>query len=214
LGYAFAQAARDDSGTFWAGDGFMTERRQQTSGDGDPAVVIRRCEERDVPAVREIYAHHVTYGSASFEIEPPNLEEMARRRRGVVESGHPYLVAEEQESGVIVGYAYAAPYRPRPAYRHTVENSVYVRADRARQGIGRMLMDALIAQCEAQGYRQMVAVIGDSGNRGSIGLHESLGFHTVGVLKSVGFKFGRWLDVVQMQRALGAGDATLPGGPA
>jgi phosphinothricin acetyltransferase len=216
LWVARSRKLHGNDGTFTAADGRMTER-QRHSGGGNPAtVVVRRCEDHDVTAVREIYAHHVRYGLASFEIEPPSREEMAQRRRGIVESGLPYLVAEERDggggggsAGVIVGYAYAGPYRPRPAYRFTVENSVYVRADRARRGIGRMLLEALIADCEAQGYRQMIAVIGDSANRSSIGLHESLGFRTVGVLQSVGFKHGRWVDVVQMQRELGVGDRTL-----
>jgi phosphinothricin acetyltransferase len=193
----------------------MTQRRRP--GEPASAIAIRPCEDRDVAAVHAIYAHHVTHGLASFEIEPPSREEMGRRRLAIVEAGLPYLVAEERDGDggdggdrAVVGYAYAGLFRPRPAYRNTVENSVYVRADRARQGIGRMLLEALIAECEAQGYRQMIAVIGDSGNSGSIGLHESLGFRMVGTLRSVGFKFGRWVDVVQMQRELGTGDRALP----
>ena len=190
----------------------MTQRRRP--GEPASAIAIRPCEDRDVAAVQAIYAHHVTHGLASFEIEPPSREEMARRRLAIAEAGLPYLVAEERDGDggdpAVAGYAYAGLFRPRPAYRNTVENSVYVRADRARQGIGRMLLEALIAECEAQGYRQMIAVIGDSGNSGSIGLHESLGFRMVGTLQSVGFKFGRWVDVVQMQRELGTGDRAPP----
>jgi phosphinothricin acetyltransferase len=133
---------------------------------------------------------------------------MARRRRAVVDGGFPYLVAERD--GRIVGYAYAGPYRSRPAYRNTVENSVYVRAGCERQGIGRDLLRALLAACEGRDFRQVVAVIGDSANAASIGLHRDLGFRMVGTLQAAGFKFGRWVDVVLMQRALGAGDGTLP----
>jgi L-amino acid N-acyltransferase YncA len=169
---------------------------------------IRRGEATDVPAIAAIYAHHVRHGLASFELEPPGEAEMARRRADIAGRGMPYLVAVT--GGELVGYAYAGPYRPRPAYRHTVENSVYVRPGCERQGIGRTLLAALLGECEARGLRQVVAVIGDSANRASIGLHESLGFRTVGILRSVGFKFGRWVDVVQMQRELGPGDRTPP----
>src|SRR5215470_1959259 len=172
------------------------------------AVTIRPSEEADVPALTEIYHHHVLHGAASFEIEPPDEAEMARRRRAVLDGGYPYLVAEQD--GRVVGYAYASAYRPRPAYRNTVENSVYVEPGREGQGIGRALLAALLDACEQRGFRQVVAVIGDSGHEASIGLHRALGFRIVGTLRSAGFKFGRWIDIVLMQRALGPGDDTPP----
>ena len=168
----------------------------------------------DLAAVRDIYAHHVLHGLASFEEVPPDLAELARRRDDVLARGLPHLVAEAAGGRGVVGFAYAGPYRPRPAYRHTVEDSVYLAPDQAGRGIGRALLGRLIALCEAAGRRQMVAVIGDSGNAPSIGLHAALGFRRVGLLPSVGFKFGRWVDIVIMQRPLGPGDATLPGPPA
>ena len=175
---------------------------------GTSAVTIRPCEEADVATITAIYHHHVLHGAASFEIEPPDAAEIARRRRAVVDGGYPYLVAEE--GGHVVGYAYASAYRPRPAYRNTVENSVYVEPGRERQGIGRVLLAALLDACERRGFRQAVAVIGDSGHEASIGLHRALGFRMVGTLRSAGFKFGRWIDIVLMQRPLGPGDTTPP----
>ena len=171
-------------------------------------VTICACEEGHVAAITKIYAHHVLHGLASFEIEPPSEDDMRRRRLDIVSRNYPYLVAECD--GEVVGYAYASPYRLRPAYRHTAENSVYLRPVWAGRGIGRQLMSALLAECEARGLRQIVAVIGDSANCASIGLHKSLGFREVGVLRSVGFKFDRWVDSVLMQRALGAGDSIPP----
>jgi phosphinothricin acetyltransferase len=162
---------------------------------------IRASTENDIPAIAAIYAHHVRTGTASFEIEPPDAAEMLRRRSEITAKGFPYLVAED--GGAVVGYAYAGPYRARLAYRHTVENSIYVRHDMAGKGIGGLLMPALIAACEKNGYKQIIAVIGDSGNAASINLHRKFGFRDVGVLKDVGFKFDRWLDTVFMQRALG-----------
>jgi L-amino acid N-acyltransferase YncA len=172
------------------------------------AITIRACEEDDMRAVAEIYAHHVLHSPATFELDPPNLEEMLRRRRAILEGGYVYLVAEA-DSG-IVGYAYVTAYRSRPAYRFTVENSVYVRAGCEGRGIGLLLMQALLAECEEKPFRQMIAVIGDSANRASIELHIRLGFRMIGTFPSVGFKFGRWLDSVLMQKELGAGDRTLP----
>lgn len=161
---------------------------------------IRPGTEADVASVQAIYAHHVLNGLASFEIEPPDVDEMRRRRQAVVGRGFPYLVAEL--GGEIVGYAYASPYRARPGYRFSCENSIYVRDGRAGRGIGKALLAPLIAGCEAIGMRQMIAVIGDSANAASIGLHEALGFRRVGTFTRVGLKFGRWLDTVLMQRSL------------
>ena len=172
-------------------------------------VAIRACEEGHVAAITTIYAHHVVHGLASFEVEPPSENEMRQRRFDIVSRDLPYLVAE-CAGEVVVGYAYVSPYRLRPAYRHTAENSVYLHPAWAGRGIGRQLMSALLAECEARGLWQIVAVIGDSANCASIGLHKSLGFCEVGVLRSVGFKLGRWVDSVLMQRDLGPGDSTPP----
>lgn len=161
-----------------------------------------------MPAIQGIYAHWVTTGLASFEEIPPDAAELNRRRREIQAKGLPYLVALQGEA--LLGYAYAGPYRTRPAYRHTVEDSVYVAPEAHGQGVGRALLGRLIALAEARNLRQMVAVIGDSANRPSIGLHEALGFERVGVLRSVGFKHGRWVDSVLMQRALGRGDEAPP----
>lgn len=169
---------------------------------------VRLAERDDVPAIQAIYAHHVLHGIASFEEVPPDAAEMDRRRTDILARGLPYLVAERD--GAVRGYAYAGPYRTRPAYRYTVEDSVYVAADAAGQGIGRALLAEVIARCAALGLRQMVAVIGDSGNSASIRLHESLGFRRAAHLVSVGFKLGRWVDSVMMQLPLGEGDSTLP----
>jgi phosphinothricin acetyltransferase len=162
---------------------------------------IRQARDGDFPEIAAIYGHYVRTTLATFETEPPDAAEMARRRQLVVAHGLPYLVAATD--GRVVGYAYAAPYRPRPAYRFTVENSVYVDPGHLRKGLGRTLLTELIAICQAAGCREMVAVIGDTGNAASIGLHETLGFRHVGVLRSVGFKFERWVDTVLMQRSLG-----------
>ena len=173
------------------------------------AVILRDARDDDMEAVRAIYAHHVLHGLGSFEEEPPSLPDMKTRRAAVLAVGLPWLVAEID--GCIAGYAYAGPFRPRAAYRFAVEDSVYVAPDFPRRGVGRALLVELIARCEAGPWRQMLAVIGDSGNDGSVGLHRALGFRPVGTFASVGFKFGRWVDVVLMQRPLGAGDGTLPG---
>jgi phosphinothricin acetyltransferase len=174
----------------------------------DDEPLVRPSRPGDTAAVRAIYAHHVLHGLASFEEEPPAEAELARRREEVLASGLPWLVAEI--GGVVVGYAYAAPYRARPAYRFTVEDSVYVAPGLGGRGVGRALLGRLVGLCEAAGRRQMMAVIGDSANEGSIRLHERLGFRRVGTLDAVGFKHGRWVASVLMQRALGPGGGVLP----
>lgn len=172
---------------------------------------VRPCTRDDLPEVREIYALEVREGTASFELEPPSLAEMTARFAAIEAAGLPYLVAELE--GRIAGYAYASPYRPRPAYRHTVEDSVYVARFARRQGVGRALLDAVIAGATARGKRQMVAIIGDSAHVASIDLHARAGFRLVGTLENVGWKFGRWLDTVIMQRDLGDGaSAPAPDG--
>jgi L-amino acid N-acyltransferase YncA len=171
--------------------------------------VIRAAIVDDLPVVATIYARHVAQGTASFELEPPSLDEMRRRFDAIVEKGYPYLVAVDVAVGII-GYAYAGPYRSRPAYRHTVENSVYVKDGEGGQGIGGALLSALVEACETRGYRQMIAIIGGADNAASIAMHAAHGFVEAGRLKSVGHKFGRWLDTVMMQRALGEGDSSAP----
>jgi phosphinothricin acetyltransferase len=169
---------------------------------------IRAALIEDVPAITAIYAHAVRFGTASFELDPPDEVEMTRRFRALRSGGFPYLVAESE--GEIAGYAYAGPYRTRPAYRWTVEDSVYVHPDMQRRGIGRVLLARLVEEAERCRFRQMIAVIGDSSQQTpSVELHRALGFRTVGVLEDVGYKFGRWLDSVLMQRPLGPG-ATTP----
>ncbi|ACI50980.1 GCN5-related N-acetyltransferase [Gluconacetobacter diazotrophicus PA1 5] len=173
-----------------------------------PTVTIRSARAEDVPGIAAIYAHHVLHGTASFETEPPSAEDMARRMAALRAGDFPYLVAEE--GGAVIGYAYAGLYHLRAAYRDTVENSVYLAHDAAGRGVGSMLLDALLAACVARGFRQMIALVGDSANIASIRLHERLGFRTVGTLQSVGYKHGRWLDVVLLQRELGPGDRSPP----
>ena len=173
-----------------------------------PALEIRPATEADLSVVTAIYHQAVRFGTATFEIDPPDLAEMTRRFRALTDGGFPYVVATLD--GRVVGYAYAGAYRPRPAYRFTVENSVYLEPATHRRGIGLQLLRRLIAECEARGFRQMIAVIGDSANAGSIGVHSSAGFSMIGTHPNVGFKFGRWLDTVMMQRALGDGAGTLP----
>jgi len=169
---------------------------------------IRPTSVADLPSITEIYAHEVLEGTATFELVPPDLAEMTRRFQALVDGGFPYLVAELD--GDVAGYAYASSYRPRPAYRFTVENSVYLRPQIHRRGIGRQLLERLIAECEARGFRKMIAVIGDSANAASIGVHAACGFQMIGTHPHVGLKFGRWLDTVMMQRELGAGANTVP----
>jgi L-amino acid N-acyltransferase YncA len=173
-----------------------------------PHVDIRPAVAADLPSVTGIYEHAVLYGTATFELIPPDLAEMTRRFGALMDGGYPYFVAALE--GRVVGYAYVGPYRPRPAYRFTVENSVYLSPSVHRRGIGRQLLQRLIVESEARGYRQMIAVIGDSANAGSIGVHTKCGFAMIGTHPNVGFKFGRWLDTVMMQRALGDGGETLP----
>lgn len=171
-------------------------------------IQVRDATEADMAAIRDIYAHHVATGGGSFEYDPPDVAEIIRRRAAVVDAGYPYILAED--AGRVLGYAYAGAYRPRRAYRYTVEDSVYVAEDAHRRGVGQKLLAELIRRCTAEGYRQMIAVIGDSGNAGSISLHRKMGFREVGVIRNIGFKFGRWLDSVTMQLALGDGGDSLP----
>jgi phosphinothricin acetyltransferase len=175
-----------------------------------PGILVRPSTPDDLPAIAALYGWHVRHGTGSFELDPPDMAEMARRRDDVLAKGLPWIVAERRDGGGVLGYAYACPFRPRAAYRHALEDSVYV-ADTARgRGVGRLLLAELIARCEAAGARQMFAVIGDSANAASIALHRALGFEDVGTMRSAGWKFDRWLDVVILQRALGLGDATGP----
>jgi phosphinothricin acetyltransferase len=176
-----------------------------------PSPVIRPATSADLPAITAIYREAVLHGTATFELTPPSLEEMTHRFGSLTGGGFPYLAAELD--GELAGYAYAGPYRPRPAYRFTVENSVYLAPAVHRRGIGGLLLRRLIEASETRGYRQMIAVIGDSENAGSIGLHRSAGFEMIGTHPAVGFKFGRWLDTVMMQRALGKGGNTIPEKP-
>jgi L-amino acid N-acyltransferase YncA len=173
-----------------------------------PALLVRPSREDDIAAITRIYAHHVLHGLASFEEIPPDEPELGRRRQEVLRHGLPYLVAEQTDD--IVGYCYAAPYRTRSAYRFTIEDSVYVAPGHAGRGVGRALLRRLIALCEQGPWRQMIAVIGDSDNHASIGLHAAEGFRMIGTHPAVGFKFGRWVDSVLMQRELGEGARTLP----
>jgi L-amino acid N-acyltransferase YncA len=173
-------------------------------------LAIRPSRDGDVPAITAIYRHHVLHGVASFEELPPEIDEIADRRRDIVERGLPYLVAER--SGRVVGYCYASRYRTRSAYRFTLEDSIYIDAAEVGRGIGRALLQTLVERCSELGYRQMVAVIGGSDQWPSIRLHEALGFTRTGLLPAVGFKFGNWVDIVLMQRALGPGAMTPPAG--
>lgn len=192
-----------------------------TAAAGASPFVVRDAEAEDMAAIARIYAHHVLHGLATFEEVPPTADDLLSRRDLLLSQGLPYLVATQDDAHdappgrrrgqVVVGYCYASAYRPRAAYRHTVEDSVYVADGLAGRGIGRALLAALILRCEAGPWRQMIAVIGDSGNAASIALHERLGFRMTGTFEAVGFKFGRWVDTVLMQRELGEGQRTLPG---
>jgi L-amino acid N-acyltransferase YncA len=172
------------------------------------AISIRPASPADIPAITRIYADAVQHGTASFELEPPDQAEMARRLHALLDGGYPYIVAEI--GGVLAGYAYAGPYRPRPAYRYSVEDSIYIDPSAQRKGVGRALLERLIAECERRGYRQMIAVIGDSAQAPSIKLHRAAGFRMIGNIENVGYKFDRWLDSVLMQRPLGPGATTKP----
>jgi len=165
-------------------------------------LLVRDSTEADVPAIRDIYAHHVLTGTGSFEETPPTVAEMADRRAALLKGGYPFLVAVDP-ADTVLGFAYGGPLRPRSAFRHTVEDSIYVAPEAQGKGVGRRLLTALVERCTALGFRQMVALVGDSANTGSQELHRRLGFTTKGTIDEVGQKFGRWLDVVIMQRALG-----------
>lgn len=175
-------------------------------------LLIRPSNGADLAAITSIYAWNVDHGTGTFEVEAPTVAEMATRRGDVLSKRLPWLVAER--AGTVLGYAYANHFRPRLAYRFCLEDSVYLAAQAQGQGIGRLLLAELLARCEAAGGRQMLAVIGDSANLGSVGVHRTLGFELVGVMKAAGWKFGRWLDVVIMQKSLGCGAASDPADPA
>lgn len=184
--------------------------RPPAVGAAAAPLVVRPAGEADMAAIQAIYAHHVLTGLGSFEEVPPGLAEMAARRQAVVGRGLPYLTAENGAGGAVLGYAYAAPFRDRPAYRYSLEDSVYVAPAAVGRGVGTALLTALVARCGELGYRQMIAVIGDSANAASIGLHAKLGFEMAGRLTGAGFKFGRWVDSVYMRRPLGPGDGAPP----
>lgn len=170
--------------------------------------LIRPSREDDLPAIARIYGHHVLHGTGTFETEPPSVADMTSRRADVLAKGLPWLVVELD--GDVAGFAYGNWFKPRPAYRFSVEDSIYMAPEAAGRGLGRALLAELLAQLEARGIRKVMAVIGDSANAGSIGLHTALGFNRVGVVQSCGWKFGRWLDIVLMEKTLGWGDRTPP----
>ncbi|GAC1536640.1 MAG: GNAT family N-acetyltransferase [Ramlibacter sp.] len=169
---------------------------------------IRPSTDADLAAITAIYSHHVLHGTGTFETTPPTGQDMAARRADVLAKGLPWLVLEQQ--GRLLGYAYCQWFKPRPAYRHSAEDSIYLHPDAASQGLGRQLLAALLEQAEAAGVRKLIAVIGDSANAGSIGVHRTLGFQPVGTIASCGWKFGRWLDIVLMDKVIGPGDTTPP----
>jgi len=170
--------------------------------------LLRPSTPDDIPTITAIYAHHVLHGTGTFETEPPTEAEMARRREEVLGRGLPWLVAAE--GGEVLGFAYCNWFKPRPAYRFSAEDSIYIAPHRQAQGLGRALLAELATQAERRGVRKLIAVIGDASNTGSIGLHRALGFTDVGVMRSVGWKFGAWRDIVLMEKTLGAGDTTSP----
>jgi phosphinothricin acetyltransferase len=172
------------------------------------AVALRAATRADIPAITRIYAEAVEHGTASFELEAPDEAEMTRRLQALIDGGFPYIAAEIDS--VLIGYAYAGPYRPRRAYRFSVEDSIYVDPGAQRKGVGRALLQKLVEESERRGFRQMIAVIGDSAQTPSIELHRAVGFHMIGAIENVGYKFDRWLDTVLMQRALGPGATTRP----
>lgn len=169
---------------------------------------IRPSTDADVAAITAIYTHHVLHGTGTFEIDPPTAQDMGARRADVLTKGLPYLVAEED--GRVLGFAYCTWFKPRPAYRFSAEDSIYLAPEAAGRGLGRQLLTALAGEAEARGVRKLIAVIGDSANAGSVGVHRALGFTQVGVIRSCGWKFERWLDIVLMEKALGAGDSQPP----
>ncbi|MBX9827990.1 MAG: GNAT family N-acetyltransferase [Xanthobacteraceae bacterium] len=171
-------------------------------------IAIRPATPADIPTITRIYAHAVKHGTASFELDSPDETEMTRRMKVLLDGGFPYIAADI--GGALAGYAYAGPYRTRPAYRFTVEDSIYVAPNTHRRGVGRVLLTRLLEEAERRGFRQMIAVIGDSANAPSVEVHRALGFRMVGSFENVGFKFGRWLDSVLMQRELGQGAKTTP----
>jgi phosphinothricin acetyltransferase len=173
--------------------------------------LIRPSRDQDLPAITAIYAHHVLHGTGTFETEPPAPGDMAARRADVLAKGLPYLVVEQ--GGEIVGFAYGNWFKPRPAYRYSVEDSVYLAPGLQRKGLGRALLAELLARCEAAGIRKVMAVIGDSANAGSVGLHRALGFAQAGIVEDCGWKFGAWRDIVIMQRVLGPGGTAPPQDP-
>jgi L-amino acid N-acyltransferase YncA len=169
---------------------------------------IRPSRDTDLPAITAIYGHHVLHGTGTFETDPPTEAEMTARRADVLAKGLPYLVAED--GGRVLGYAYCQWFKPRPAYRFSAEDSIYLHPDAQGKGLGKALLAELERQAEAAGIRKLIAVIGDSGNQGSVGVHRTLGFEPVGVIQSCGWKFGKWLDIVLMEKQIGAGDSTAP----
>jgi L-amino acid N-acyltransferase YncA len=173
---------------------------------------IRSSSDADLPAITAIYAHHVLHGTGSFETEPPSLADMTARRADVLSKGLPYLVVEHE--GTIAGFAYGNWFKPRPAYRYSVEDSIYMAPDLQRRGLGRALLAELLARFEAVGIRKVMAIVGDSANTGSVGIHLALGFTQVGVVESCGWKFGAWRDIVIMQKTIGPGDTQPPHEPA
>lgn len=171
-------------------------------------LLIRPSLDQDIPQITAIYAHHVLHGTGTFETDPPSVADMTTRRADVLGKGLPYLVAEQD--GQVVGFAYGNWFKPRPAYRYSVEDSIYLAPDLHRQGLGRALLAELLARFEAVGIRKVMAIIGDSANAGSVGVHRALGFTQVGVVESCGWKLGAWRDIVIMQKTLGAGDTQPP----